>query len=614
MDTNQGGRLVTRPLSNDAGFDLKFFKRFWRITLLLFPSCKSPSVWLAVLLLLLGLLEQYIIYNIGLIPSKFYKIFLDDDSSEFTSHLLYSIGLILAEAFILSTKLYVASVLYITWRQSICRALHDLYFKNILYYKLNVIEKSIDNPDQRITQDVDQLCNKFSQILVPLIITPFTIGYYFYKCWTVTSYLGPVSTLVFFAVFTIINKLLMSPVVKYFYLQQKREGDFRFHHMLLRTNSESAAFFRAGRVERSKANAKLKNLISTQAKLIRWEYALNYVIKTADYLGSILSYIAIAFPIFNGRYKDLSSADLSSLISQNGFFSIYLINCFTTMIDQSLQVTDIAGTAHRIGQLFEELGKLKCEGIEDNSFLYSSFDSHFTSEVHPLTNSNTTAFTLQDVTYGLPKSLKVLCKNLSFQLTSGVSVLVTGNSGCGKTSLLRVLSGLWKSSSGSVNINVCLGPTGLLYLPQKPYFTDGTLLEQVIYPLQESDTRTDEAVILNYLKLVGLEGLVERLGGVNVKTDWNWYDEMSPGEMQRLSFVRLFFHKPPFAILDEATSQVSQEMEALLYKTCCDLGITYLSIGHRTTIRPFHDLELQLKEDGSWSLHSLEGSINSSCI
>ncbi|XP_059147707.1 lysosomal cobalamin transporter ABCD4-like isoform X2 [Physella acuta] len=601
---NRGGRLITRLSSDEASFNYKFFKRFWKICGLLFPSIRSPSACLTFLLLLLCILEQVIINYIGLVPSKFYKIFTDDDRSSFVSHVLYSVGLILAEAFVLSTKLYVASVLYITWRSNISTALHDLYFSDILYYKLNVVDKSIDNPDQRITQDVDQMCNTFSKVLVPIIITPFTTGYYMYYSWQVTQYIGPVSTVVFFIIFTVINKLLMSPVVRYFYLQQKREGDFRFHHMQIRTNSESAAFYRAGNLEKSKANMKLQSLLSTQNKLIRWEYVLNCSINTADYLGGILSYIAIAFSIFGGQYKDLSPGDLTALISQNGFYSIYLINCFTKLIDQSVQVTDVAGAAHRISQLFEELGRLKADTKDENNYYIPAVE-------RPLQSSGSTAFKVQDVTYGLPKSSKVLCKNLTFQLSAGTSVLVTGDSGCGKTSLLRVLSGLWKSSSGDIDKNVNLGPTGLLYLPQKPYLTDGTLREQVIYPLQESETLPDDTKILYYLDLVGLKGLVERLGGLSINADWNWYDEMSPGEMQRLSFVRLFFHKPPYAILDEATSQVSQEMESLLYSTCRKLGITYMSIGHRSTIRPYHEMELHLTGDGGWALSSIGSNINS---
>ncbi|CAL1526890.1 unnamed protein product [Lymnaea stagnalis] len=613
MDINRGGRLLTRPSSDEAGFDLRFFKRFWKICRLLFPSFWSSSVWLTFFLLLLSLLEQVVIYFIGLVPSKYYKIFLDSDEDAFRKHLLYSVGLILAEAFILSTKSYVGSLLYITWRGSVCSALHKEYFKDILYYKLNVVEKTIDNPDQRITQDVDRMCSTFSLILVPIIITPFTTGYYFYQCWNVTSYLGPVSALLFFVVFTIINKILMSPVVKYFYLQQKREGDFRFHHMQIRTNSESAAFYRAGEVEKLKANQKLRNLLKAQGRLIRWEYALNYFINTADYLGSILSYIAISFPIFSGKYKNLEPSDLSALISQNGFYSIYLINCFTKLIDQSIQVTDVAGAAHRIGQLFEELGRLKDEQSEEHHYMHRSINSLRNNgvDVNPLSPNGTTAFTVNDLTYGLPKSCKVLCKNLTFQLSSGVNVLVTGDSGCGKTSLLRVLSGLWKSSSGDMSINVRLGPLGMLYLPQKPYFTDGTLREQITYPLQVSETVPEDNKVHQYLKLVDLTGLLERLGGLDVETDWNWYDEMSPGEMQRLSFVRLFFHRPPFAILDEATSQVSQDMEALLYRTCSELGITFMSIGHRSTVRPYHDMELRLEGNGSWSLSPLQvSSIN----
>ncbi|KAK3802731.1 hypothetical protein RRG08_001993 [Elysia crispata] len=602
-----GGFLRANPASDEARFDLRFFKRFWRICGILFPSFNSPSVWLTIFLVLLCLLEQVVIYYVGLVPSKYSKIFLDKDKSQFFKHTLYAVGLILAEVFILSTKTYVGSVLYITWRGNLCRVLHDIYFKDILYYQLNVVDKSIDNPDQRMTQDVDRMCNTFSQVLVPIAILPFTTGYYILKCWGVTSYLGPVSNLIFFTVFTVFNKLLMSPVVKHFYKQEQREGDFRYNHMQIRMNSESAAFYRSGAVEKEKANKKLHNLLATQGKLIRREYALNFCVNAADYLGSILSYVAIAVPIFAGRYDHLSPGDLAMLIGQNGFYSIYLINCFTKLIDQSIQMTDVVGTAHRIGQLFEVLGRLNDEQSEDYRFLFGSDERPRTQPLQP--NGRTVAFSVNDVTYGLPKSSRLLCKNLSFQLTSGTSVLVTGDSGCGKTSLLRVLSGLWPHASGNVNKNMELGPSGLLYLPQKPYFTDGTLREQVIYPLQDSEVVPDDEKIIHFLKLVGLERLLDRLGGIDAQTDWNWYDEMSPGEMQRLSFVRLFFHNPPFAILDEATSQVSEELEQLLYETCLQLGITVMSVGHRSTVRTYHSMELHLEKTGSWSLTPITSSV-----
>ncbi|CAG5116572.1 unnamed protein product, partial [Candidula unifasciata] len=467
--------------THTAKFGILFFKRFWKLCGFLFPSWRSASVWLTLFLLLLCLLEQVVTYFIGLVPSKFYKIFTDNDESGFTSHVAYSISLIIGKAFLLSLKFFVASFLYITWRRSICYAIHNQYFSDILYYRLNVTDKTIDNPDQRITQDVDRLCRTFSLVLVPVIITPFTICYYIYKCWTVTSYLGPVSTVTFFIIFTVINKLLMSPVAKYVYLQEKMEGNFRFQHMQIRVNAESAAFYQAENTEKLKANQKLEKLLSTQGRLIAWQFALNNCINLADYFGGILSYIAISFPIFSGKYASLSPGDLTALISQYGFYSIYLVNCFTTLIDQSAQMTDVIGTAHRIGQLFEELERLKDEHGQLENCTNSSSETEclINGDVdHRSIEVKSAAFDVHNLTYGQPKSCHILCKNLTFQLSSGINVLVTGDSGCGKTALLRILSGLWKPVSGVINKNVNLGPTGVFYLPQKPYLTDGTLREQ----------------------------------------------------------------------------------------------------------------------------------------
>ncbi|XP_046577585.1 lysosomal cobalamin transporter ABCD4-like [Haliotis rubra] len=594
---NPGGHAHTSSESKYS-FDIVFLKRFLRLFRLMFPRWLSVTSLLSFFLLLLSLLEQVIIYNIGLIPSKYYVVLGDKDMDGFRSKTMTAVLLILAEAFMKSTILFVSSVLYVTWRSLLTVALHRRYFYDVIYYRLNVLDKAVDNPDQRITQDVDKLCNSFSLIIAPLIISPFTIGYYVKQAADGTGYLGPVSVVVFFILATIINKFLMSPVVRFVFQQERREGDFRFKHMQIRVNAESAAFYRSGAIEEKKTNQKLHDLIKVQHKLIRRQYALNFSIKAADYLGSILSYIAIAVPIFAGNYDSLSAAELSALISKNAFVTIYLISCFTKLIDLSSQVTNMAGNAHRVGELFEVLGRLKDAQSEDYSFLDETTPRDFRDDSADTASQTNMALKLQDVTYGPPKSARILCRNLNFQLESGINILVTGDSGCGKSSLLRVINGLWSSITGHVS----KGPKAVFYLPQRPYFTDGTLREQIIYPLRTEESVQYDDKMYQYLDVVGLRCLVDRIGGLDVAVDWNWYDELSPGEMQRLAFVRLFYHQPPFAALDESTSQIGVNLEEQLYRQCSELNITVMSVGHRDSVRKFHDMELHLDGQGSWTM------------
>ncbi|KAM4833055.1 lysosomal cobalamin transporter ABCD4 isoform 2-T2 [Urocitellus parryii] len=331
--------------------------------------------------------------------------------------------------------------------------------------------------------------------------------------------------------------------------------------MQIRVNAEPAAFYRAGHVEHMRTDRRLQRLLQTQRELMSKELWLYIGVNTFDYLGSILSYVVIAIPIFGGVYGDLTPTELSTLVSKNAFVCMYLINCFTRLIDLSTTLSDVAGYTHRIGELQEALMEmaLKLQDCEVQDETEWDLDK---ASGRPATEPADTAFLLERVSISAPSSDIPLVKDLNLKICEGQSLLITGNTGTGKTSLLRVLGGLWASTRGS----------------------------------------TDDERIVRFLELAGLSSLVARTEGLDQQVDWNWYDVLSPGEMQRLSFARLFYLQPKYAVLDEATSALTEEVESDLYRIGQQLGMTFISVGHRSSLEKFHSWVLKLCGEGRWEL------------
>ncbi|XP_069639996.1 lysosomal cobalamin transporter ABCD4 isoform X2 [Haliaeetus albicilla] len=629
-----------------------FLRRFLRLQAVLFPGWPSPSALMFLTLLGVALLEQLVIYQVGVIPSRYYEVLGNKDFSGFKTLTAVALTLIVANSTVRQARgsrvlggkgkaapgprrdpgaeglrsalaplgsylwdrsllksfdQFICNMMYVSWRKSLTEYLHSCYFQGQVYYSLHVLREDIDNPDQRISQDVERFCRQLSSMARKLIISPFTLAYYTYQCFHSTGWLGPVSIFGYFIIGTIVNKVLMSPIVSKLVQQEKLEGDFRFKHMQIRVNAEPAAFYRAGRVEHMRTDWRLQSLLQTQRELIGKELWLYIGINTFDYLGSILSYVIIAIPIFSGVYGDLSPTELSALVSKNAFVSIYLIGCFSQLIDLSSTVTDVAGYTHRIGELQETLLSLGRKKNNSYSEVKASWDLDGHSGEDPVPRD--TAFLLERMTLSVPSSGKLLIKDLSLRISQGNSVMIVGNTGTGKTSLLRVLGGLWESTQGSIKMLTCFGPRGVVFLPQRPFFTDGSLREQVIYPLKEiypvSGSADDERIV-RFLELAGLTDLLARAGGLDKHVDWNWYDILSPGEMQRLSFARLFYLQPKYAVLDEATSALTEEVEHELYRVCLQLGMTLISVGHRASLEKFHSWILKLHGEGRWELTQRE--------
>ncbi|XP_077797531.1 lysosomal cobalamin transporter ABCD4 isoform X15 [Macaca mulatta] len=522
--------------------DLQFLQRFLQILKVLFPSWSSQNALMFLTLLCLTLLEQLVIYQVGLIPSQYYGVLGNKDLEGF-------------------------------------KALTFLAVMLIVLNSTGQCSQYCEARDQRISQDVERFCRQLSSMASKLIVSPFILVYYTYQCFQ------------------------------------------RFKHMQIRVNAEPAAFYRAGHVEHMRTDRRLQILLQTQRELMSKELWLYIGINTFDYLGSILSYVVIAIPIFSGVYGDLSPAELSTLVSKNAFVCIYLISCFTQLIDLSTTLSDVAGYTHRIGQLRETLLDMSLKS-QDCEILGESEWGLDKASGWPAAEPADTAFLLERVSISAPSSDKPLIKDLSLKISEGQSLLITGNTGTGKTSLLRVLGGLWTSTRGSVQMLTDFGPHGVLFLPQKPFFTDGTLREQVIYPLKEvypDSGSADDERILRFLELAGLvaglaiswtscplgllqSNLVARTEGLDQQVDWNWYDVLSPGEMQRLSFARLFYLQPKYAVLDEATSALTEEVENELYRIGQQLGMTFISVGHRQSLEKFHSFVLKLCGGGRWEL------------
>ncbi|XP_068108312.1 lysosomal cobalamin transporter ABCD4 isoform X2 [Hyperolius riggenbachi] len=506
-----------------------------------------------------------------------------------------------------STEQYISKLVYVNCRNVMTQYLHQLYFTKQVYYTLSVHHAHMDNPDQRMTQDVERLCRELSSFASKILTTPFTLVYYTYQCTISTGWMGPVFIFGYFLVGSVLNKLLMGPVIPKLVEQEKLEGDFRFKHVQIRVNAEAAAFTRAGSVEQERTERRLQNLIATQKELMYRELWLYLGTNVFDYVGGIMSYMIIAIPIFSGVYNDLSAAELSELISKNAFVSIYLVNCFTRIIDLSSSLCDVAGYTHRIGELAEVMKEIIQE--EDAACLEGEDDHDRSAE--EMLKLGEPVFIVDNVTITAPGSECTLVRELNLTVAEGSNLLISGETGSGKSSILRILAGLWKTKHGRVSVLTPFGPRGVLFLPQKPFLSDGTLRQQVIYPLKEiypSSGRADDDRVLRSLELAGLGSLPSRTGGLDQAVEWNWLEVLSPGETQRLGFSRLFYLQPKYAVLDEASSALGEAAEMELYSRCTQMGMTMISVGHRRSLQEFHHMELRLGPGTNWELQRLKKS------
>jgi len=476
---------------------------------------------------------------------------------------------------------YIEERLGIAWRESLVRTLMQRYFHNRAYYHL-CGNREIDNPDQRISEDARNFTTTTLSFLLIVINSAIQIVGYTGVLWSITPRL--VWVMLGYAVLgTAGTYLIGRRLIGLNYLQYGREADLRYGLVRVRDHSESIAFYRGEPRELRDLKARLTAVIGNLLVLIKWNRNLAFFTTGYNYLALILPTIIVA-PLFLKH-----RVEFGDITRAMGAFAVVLA-AVSMVITQFERISAFAAAVTRLGALWDFLDEKDAEDDLEAEFPQIAIQEEQRKIV------------LEHLNVRVPGTGRELIHDLSLTVPPCGSLLIMGESGSGKSSLLRTIAGLWSCGEGSIGRPPY---RNMLFLPQRPYMVPGTLRDQLEYPGTGQEP-TDEK-LLDVLKLVNLPTLADRVNG-DLDCNADWTNMLSLGEQQRLSFARLLLRKPAIAFLDESTSALDEPNEDRLYSYLREHRYTFISVGHRSTLMKHHQWLLTLGKKGGWKLEEIDAN------
>lgn len=470
---------------------------------------------------------------------------------------------------------YMQDLLGLRWRDWMTQKFLNQYFSNRSYYEIN-FERDIDNPDQRISEDIKSFTTDSLRFLLLLLTSVIDVISFTGILWSLSSFLA-LFLIGYTLVGTLVASLLGRKLISLNFNQLKREANFRYGLVHVRDNAESIAFYQGETQELSQLRRRFIEVLRNFSFLIGWQRNLAFFSTPYRYATYILPSVILAPKMLNG---EIEFGD----ITQAGFAFSQIFEAFALVVLQINQLSSFAAGVNRLETFTEALDANQQPDPDDATVIQ-------TIEAEQIQ--------LDRVSLATPKGQRMLMHDLSFMLQPQQSMVIVGHSGVGKSSLLRAIAGLWDTGLGQITRPVL---SEMLFLPQRPYMVLGTLRAQLLYPNLTQET--SEEKLYEALKQVNLADLPDRVGGFDTELEWS--DVLSLGEQQRLAFARLLLTQPNYVMLDEATSALDLANEQRLYERLRQTGKTYISVGHRASLLKYHDFVLELKSDKTWKLTARE--------
>lgn len=462
---------------------------------------------------------------------------------------------------------YVQDYLGLHWRDWLTRDFLGQYFQGRNYYEMET-RAEIDNPDQRLSEDIRNFTRVTLTFLLILLGGLMDLASFTGILWSKSRLLVAV-VLGYSAIGTLLTVLMGRRLVRLNYDQLRYEANFRYSLVHVRDHAESIAFYRGEAREVQRIDSHFRNVLRNFSLLIGWQRNLSFLTTAYRYIPVVLPYLVLFPQYFSGKiaFGDMTQANFA-------FAQVY--GALSLIVEQIEQITNFAA------------------GVDRLSAFTTTVTSH-TEVSERIRFVEAPQVAIEDVTLQTPNGQRTLIEHLSLHLPADACVMIVGPSGVGKSSLLRAIAGLWQRGQGSISRPAL---HEMLFLPQRPYMILGSLRAQLLYPTAPQGI--SDAELQRALDDVRLADLPARVGGLDVELDWA--DVLSLGEQQRLAFARILLTQPRYAVLDEATSALDVDNEAHLYRLLQSTGMTYISVGHRPSVVPYHQYVLELTGSGHWRL------------
>jgi len=474
-------------------------------------------------------------------------------------------------------SLYLRQILHIRWRRWLTERFLRKWLEDQSYYRMQFNQATTDNPDQRISEDLDRFATITLGLSLGLLSSFVTLVSFVTILWTLSGALTiplvggaaikipgymVLAALIYAVGGTLLTRWIGYPLIQLNFDQQRYEADFRFSMVRLRENAENVAFYGGEGRELDTFQNRFARIVANWWGIIRRRKKLTWFTTGYSQLAIIFPFVVAAPRYFDKAIQLGGLMQISSAFGQVQDSLSFIITSYTEIAEYQAVVQRLSGFSEKMNEIAADRRAPQPIEIEQGG----------------------SGVEVDSLDLNLPDG-RMMRPNISLSADRNNALLITGASGLGKSTLLRAIAGLWPFGRGRIKVE----DGRSLFLPQRSYLPLGTLADALVYPRVTGQLPRDR--LAEALHSVGLPQLVDRLD-----EDRNWAQSLSVGEQQRLAFARVFLVRPEIVFLDEATSALDEAAETALYRLLRDAPWrpTIVSVGHHGTLRRFHDTVVDL--------------------